>query len=279
MTTDKSLPDTDDAAKAVEVGREVEILDETPVSMFVQYFDHEKGKPVRRNVAKNDRNELLFKHNMYGLIHSDESTIYTVTQEPYAAVSATGDSTYTVWVGDEHPVQTDPSLEERLLRAVREVQEADEGTEWTLDIESEDARVHPLRELHQHIIDTQVRRNVVNRLLEHPPFSMYRESGILEVEEGGWLFHGMLRLTWEGELRHRRGSEEIERIEGSSTRRVGTENDAFDLEGSGPGIEPDDELERHTVKFGDREVTFGMLEMEFVTKAIWVAQNVTPRGA
>lgn len=279
-----ALPETHEAIEALGDGHDIEVLDDTPVNLFVSFYSHDEGRRVTRNFTNNYRNELLFKYGMYDLVHGDDDTIIVLNQDPYAAISSYGDATYTVWVGDEYPVRTAPSMEERVLEAVRDIQQAKDADkptpDWTAEISAEEDRpTIPLKEVHQHIIDTQVRRNVVNKLLDHQPFESASERGLVDTTDEGWVFHDELMLTWEGELRNNRDVGDFYQVEGSSVRRVDTANEAFTLRDVGAEFDDEHELSRHTVEFDDGEVTFGLSEMEFVTKAIWVLKNVHPRGA
>lgn len=275
MTQNETAMVADEPGNAVEVGRRIKKIHETPVNMLYEVPDG-RGGTTTKNLSKTPKNVLLYKHGLYSLVQGDPDEIYVLSQEPYAAVSPTeDDSSYVIWVGeDSTPVHTPPEKERRVLEVIRDIVE-DGGMD----------AIDELEKLQVEILDSQVRRNVVNKLLSQPPFSQLVERGVLEATGRGWLFHGSLLLTWEGEFRNKNDHEGGFEVSGSGVRQVESANDAFRLRqdrGDNPTLddfEESDTMSRHKVQFEDGAHTFGRQEFGFVTHAIWALKNVNPRGA
>ena len=259
---------------AVEIGNTVTKIHETPVNMLYEVPDG-RGGVTTKNMSKTPRNVLLFKHGLYSLVKGDPDEIHVLNQKPYVAVSPTNDeSCYVIWVGrDSEPVHTTPDKEKRFLEVVKDLVESRES-----DCVSE------MEELQLEILDSQVRRKVVNKLLDKAPFSDLVEKSIIRKTKRGWLFHDTLLLTWESEFRNKNYKDGGYEVNGSSVSKTNSENKAFRLRqdyGNGPTLddfEESDTMTRHTVQFGDEGYTFGQQEFEFVTRAVWALKNVKPRG-
>jgi|GEM_PF-7099738 len=268
------VPANDGTSLVVEEGRSVDIIDETPVNMLIRVYEDD-GSARTTNVSKNARNELLYKHGLYDLVYGQGEQILVLSDEPYAAVAShEQQATFTVWVNDEPPIETPPSMEEDVLEAVREMKE------------SEDTIV-PLTAIHATILNTQVRRHVINCLLDVAPFSAFAERGSIEETDRGWLLHNQLLLTWEGEFRNRSNEERRYEVSGSGVREVESVNEAFELsrrsgqqdvtsyDSDEPSTDPND---RVSIEFDNATHTFGKKEVEFVSRVVWALKNVRPRG-
>jgi len=257
-------------ANAVLVDDGVNIIDETPHTMLVQ-LQTPTGRITQQNVAKNPRNILLYKHGMAQLVHGEPGLVVQFKDEDIQIQTTDEGGVYVIRANDSESVHTAPKHERELLEAVRDLKE--------------DGNTSPIKRLHQHILDTQVRRYVLDSVYEVPPFSVLAEKGFVKQTERGWLFHGHLLLTWEGEFRNE-GTEEAYLVRGSGVRQVESANEAFTLNTrtGTPGLDDEDEEvesepERHTAEINGETITFGRLEEEFIAKAVWAVKNVQPRGA
>lgn len=258
---------------AVEECRSVEIIDETPVNMLIRVFDDDESSNTL-NKTKNARNELLYKHGLYELIYGDGNEILRLSETPYGAVSSHEDSgTFTVWVNDDPSIETPPSMEEDVLEAVKDIKE------------DPDIGIRPLTEIHQTILDTQVRRRVIERLLTAEPFSTVAEHGMITPTNKGWLMHDQLLLTWDGEFHNQSNEDRRYEVSGSGVRKVESVNKAFSLNNrtgqqsvASYGEDAEKTTNRTTVEFGDATHTFGKKEVEFVSRVVWALKNVKPRG-
>lgn len=267
------VPEKNGATRAVEEGRGVEIIDETPVNMLVRVFEDD-GSSNTLNKTKNARNELLYKHGLYDLVYGEGDEILQLSDTPYGAVSSHEESgTFTVWVNDEPSIETPPSMEGDVLEAVRKIKDDPE------------IGIRPLTEIHQTILDTQVRRRVIDRLLTAEPFSTFVERGMITDTNKGWLIHEQLLLTWEGEFRNQSNEDRRYEVSGSGVRQVESVNEAFSLNRRSGQQAVDTYSEdaaettsRATVEFGDATHTFGKKEMEFISRVVWSLKNVKPRG-
>lgn len=245
----------------------VQIIDETPHNMLVK-IAKDDGETNTLNVARNPRNELLYKHGMYKLVHGEPGLIIQF-KDSGLEVQTTEEGGVYVITGDRDPVHTSPEHERRLLDAIKTLKETGDDT--------------PLSELYHHILDTQIRRHVVNRLFDVRPFSVLADKGLVEADPRGWLFHDSLLLTWEGEFRNDTRDTTYS-VSGSAVREVESVNEAFTLSvdqrgTAGTAIDQvSDEVSRHSVEIDGQEYTFGKRETQFVAKAVWAVKNVRPRG-
>lgn len=256
-------------ANAVLVDDGVNIIDETPHTMLVQ-LRTPTGRITQQNVSKNPRNILLYKHGMAQLVHGEPGLVVQFKDTDVQIQTTDEGGVYVIQTSDAESVHTAPKHERELLEAVRDLKE--------------DRNVNPIKRLHQHILDTQVRRYVLEQVYSVPPFSVLAEKGFVEQTERGWLFHDHLLLTWEGEFRNE-GTEDAYMVSGSGVRQVESANEAFTLSTrtGTPGLEEadddDGEPDRHTAEINGETITFGRLEEEFIAKAVWAVKNVRPRGA
>lgn len=263
-----NLPDTD-TVELYEDDDGVDIIHETPNSMLLDI----DGVDGHSNVTKNAKNELLYKHGMHRLVHGEPGLVVQFSE--YGLIVQTTDEggVYVIESEeDDHKVHTSPEQERDLLQAISSIKQDDDP--------------EPLINLKNHILDNQVRRYVLNRLFEVPPFSALSEKGIVEQTGRGWLFHDQLLLTWENELLND-SDDTSYAVDGSGTREVSSTNPAFSLtrdlsddDQHDPDLHDYDEegVNRHNVEIGGTEFTFGTEEVRFVAKAIWAAKNVRPRG-
>lgn len=253
-----SLPEADDAVRAVEEGRDVRIIDETPHSMFVEV--KADGEWTQMNKSKNPRNVLMFKHGMYDLVRGSRREIFEFDTDKLCRIASDQKSSYTIWVGDREPLNTSPDRESEVLDAVKRTIET--------------GKAYPIENVYQSIRDSQVRHRVINALLEEAPFSVLRERGTIEADDRGWLIHDHLLLTWEVDLLN--DTDDIGyTVSGSGVSRSQSTNAAFDLN---IDVSPD-EMDRPEVTLDGKEYKFGAQEMRFIATALWVVKNVNPRGA
>ncbi|QLG30001.1 hypothetical protein HUG10_20560 (plasmid) [Halorarum halophilum] len=267
------VPAKNGALQTVEEGRSVEKIDETPVNLLLRVHTDEGWET--RNVTKTNRNVLLYEHGLYDLVYGSGNEILELSQTPYAAVAShEQEGTFTVWVNDEPPIETPPRMEEDVLEAVREI------------LDNERRTIAPLTEIHKTILDTQVRRHVINRLLDEAPFSAFTERGLIDTESRGWLLYDQLLLTWEGEFRNQSNEDRRYEVSGSGVRQVESVNEAFSLSRRGQqdvteyGEDGEQTTnDRITVEFGDVTHTFGEKEVAFISRVVWALKNVRPRGS
>lgn len=140
-----------------------------------------------KQVPATYKNELLYKHELYQLLHPDtEDERITLTDDSdsrFVAVAPTeNDSVYQIWCGDNpYPVMNPPSMAEQVLRGVRDA----------MDSPSDYER---LQQVYQEIRSTRVRRAVMEKAT-----SLFPRSEVIPEEEG-WNILGIFLLTWDARV-------------------------------------------------------------------------------
>lgn len=134
------------------------------------------------------KNELLYKHELYELLHPDEDderVILTDSKQSdkFVAVAPTdNDSVYQIWVDDNpYPVMNPPSMAEDVLRGIRDALES--PADYTR-----------LYELYREIRSTRVRRSVMEKAT-----SLFPRNEVIP-EEQGWNILGIFLLTWDARV-------------------------------------------------------------------------------
>ena len=156
---------------------------ETLGNMFLVRVDGEL-----RQVPATYKNELLYKHELYELLHpetTDERVILTDGKQTdrFVAIAPTeNDSVYQIWVGDNpYPVMNPPSMAEDILRGVRDA----------LDTPRDYERLY---QIYRDIRSTRVRRSVMEKAA-----SLFARNEIIP-EGDGWNILGMFRVTWDARV-------------------------------------------------------------------------------
>lgn len=157
-------------------------LVETLGNMFLVKVDGEI-----KQVSATYKNELLYKHELYQLLHPDtEDERVDLTDDlddRFVAVAPTeNDSVYQIWSGDNpYPVMNPPSMAEQVLRGVRDA----------MDSPSDYER---LQQVYQDIRSTRVRRAVMEKAS-----SLFPRSVVIPEDEG-WNILGIFLLTWDARV-------------------------------------------------------------------------------
>lgn len=130
--------------------------------------------------ANTKKNRLLYKHGLYSLL-TGSSGRTVLQKDPLIAIEpTTNDNVYAIWHGsDSQPVLTPPSKAEKVLQGVLDAIEKN--------------NVSNIKEVHQYVIENQVRRDVVNKLINLFPHS------VIKTNEG-WTVEGMFLVTWEASV-------------------------------------------------------------------------------
>lgn len=155
---------------------------ETLGNMFLVKVDGEM-----KQVPATYKNELLYKHELYELLHpsrKSERVVLTDEQDSrFVAVAPTeNDSVYQIWIDDNpYPVMNPPSMAENVLRGIRDA----------LDTPSDYERLY---EIYQEIRSTRVRRSVMEKAS-----NLFPRSEIIPEEEG-WNILGIFLLTWDARV-------------------------------------------------------------------------------
>lgn len=175
MSEDQNMPNDPSVINDAEVI-------ETLGNMFLVKINGEM-----RQVPATYKNELLYEHELYELLHpdaADERVILTDSNESdFLAIAPTdNDSVYQIWVSDNpYPVMNPPSMAEDVLQGVR-------------DAVSEPVDYQRLKNVYQEIRSTRVRRTVMERAA-----SLFPQNEVIPNEEG-WSILGLFTLTWDSRV-------------------------------------------------------------------------------
>lgn len=205
----KDETDTED----ISVINDAEVV-ETLGNMFLVRVDGEM-----KQVPATYKNELLYKHELYELLHPDtnsERVVLTDEADPrFVAVAPTeNDSVYQIWIDDNpYPVMNPPSMAEQVLRGVRD----------SLDTPSDYER---LNEVYQEIRSTRVRRSVMEKAA-----SLFPRNEVIPEDEG-WNILGIFLLTWDARVFLNTGSIDEQtayRVAGSGVSETDDEKEFLQL--------------------------------------------------
>lgn len=205
----KDETDTED----ISVINNAEVV-ETLGNMFLVRVDGEM-----KQVPATYKNELLYKHELYELLHPDtksERVVLTDEADPrFVAVAPTeNDSVYQIWIDDNpYPVMNPPSMAEQVLRGIRD----------SLDTPSDYER---LNEVYQEIRSTRVRRSVMEKAA-----SLFPRNEVIPEDEG-WNILGIFLLTWDARVFLNTGSIDEQtayRVAGSGVSETDDEKEFLQL--------------------------------------------------
>lgn len=195
-------------------------------------------------------NVLLYLHELKEFLDGEQGA--RLSHDPHISVKPTrGESVYRIRVG-ERPVESMPHQSDDVLRAVQAA------------IEDED--LEPIVEVYKEILDNQVRRDVVNKLIDVLDTI---PTGRVQVTESGWLIDQYYLVDWT-----------------ASVYVVEDDRDSPDYTRSGDTVEVTDKSkefveldtghspERMGVKMPDGEqLILGQREMLFLSKAKWLLER------
>lgn len=196
-------------------------------------------------------NVLLYVHGLRDVLEGEQGA--KLSDDPHISVKKTAaESVYKLTVG-ERPVESMPNQADDVLSGLRAA--------------IEDGNVSPILDIYEEIIESQVRRELVNELKNLLPNI---DEKRIEVRDRGWLIDGYYVLDW------------------TASVYVATddpEEDDYTIQASGVGrTERDHEFTEHTISqkperqkvtMPDGEsVILGEREMMFLSKAEWI-QNRT----
>lgn len=191
-------------------------------------------------------NVLLYVHELREFLEGERGAV--LSEDPHITVQNTNaSSVYRITV-DERPVESMPGQANDVLEALRAA------------IEEED--IDPILDIYEDIIDSQVRREVVQKLQEALPNI---DEDRIEETNRGWLIDRFYVVDW------------------TASVYVVTDDpdeDDYEIRGGGVGktdrdhefveLVPDSAPERQRVKFGDETVLVGEREMMFLSKVEWL---------
>lgn len=208
-------------------------------------------------VSNTPKNKLLFDRekfsingkSLYSLLHGNDGMRVVLSyDDPYVALSPSQhEDVYRLWYGtrDHHDVRTPVEQVEKVLNGIIEVVEDDDPS--------------ALKEVYDHVINNQVRREVVGLFLDFGKLPTDR----IDVMAEGWLIDEMFLVTWDAKVYLWTDSWK----EGSYDPRRSTQ---YEKPGEFITIEPEKELEPTDIPVGNQTYRFGKLERLFVHRVNWM---------
>lgn len=195
-------------------------------------------------------NVLLYLHELKEFLNGEQGAL--LSDDPHISVQpTTGDSVYRIRVGDQ-PVESMPHQSGDVLRAVQAA------------IEDED--LDPIISVYKEIINSQVRRDVVNELIDLldiiPP-------GRIQVRDSGWLVDQYYLVDWTASvyaIEDDRDSPDYRRS-GNTVEVTDKSKEFVDLN---VGYTPEQMMIR---KPDGEELILGEREMLFIAKVKWLLKR------
>lgn len=222
----------------------MEIIEETTANWLVQDEDG-----THDTIGKSPENKALINHNLWGLLRDGTEVFQATTVNDNDITLIPGDDAreFTLSVDDKDSLHLGPHHKSKLVDAIMDGKESD--TEYGV--------AHELMRLYDGIRKNRVRTVVVSALAEKAPFAEK-----IEATADGWLIHGYLLLTWEGDFHHP-GVQSYERKR--STVSEGSTEPAYEL--SVPNFS--DPEQNRELTLGGESYRLTEAEMKFVAKALW----------
>lgn len=207
-------------------------------------------------VSNTAKNKLLFDReqysvngkSLYTLLHGNDDTRVVIASDPYIALSPTQhEDVYRLWYGtpDRNSVRTPVGRVEDVLNGIIDVVEDDEPGRF--------------QDVYDHVINNQVRREVVGLFLDYNKLPTDR----IEVMAEGWVIDGMFLVTWDTEVYLWTDSWK----EGSYDPRRSTQ---YEQPGEFVTANPKEELEPMDLNVGTQTYRFGKLERLFIYRVNWM---------
>jgi len=197
-------------------------------------------------------NTLLYVHGLREVLEGEQGA--KLSEDPYVSVEKTAArSVYRIAVGDR-PVESMPHQADDVLEA--------------LQAAVEDSNLDPLLDIYEEIIDSQVRRGVVNDLKELLPNI---DSDRIEVTDRGWLIDGFYVVDWTASVYVVTDdpNEDDYVIQTSGVGRTERDHEFVELV-------PSESPERKKVTMPDGEsVIVGEREMMFLSKVEWLLNRTS----
>ncbi len=259
MSTDSSPPTafSEVTVEDLEAAEDVEVKDLS--NMLLIEID---GRATY--MSNTPKNKLLFDRetyavngkSLYTLLHGaeEESRIVLCDDDPYVAIAPSPhENVYRLWYGsrNQYSVRTPVGRVEDVLRGIISLVEDDDPEQ--------------LADVYTHVIDNQVRREIVGLFLDFGKLPTDR----IEVLAEGWLIDEMFLVTWDAEVylftdNWRAGSYDPRSSE--QYEHPGEFLTITPTDDAGEPIDP----EPHDVSVGEQTVRFGKLEWVFIYRVQWL---------
>lgn len=187
---------------------------------------------------------LPFDGGMHDFLSGDSAI--RLSEEPFVAVAQAGDEySYIVTIRNS-TVETTPDQASDLLSGVYEA------------MASED--LSSLKSLHAHIMANQVRRNLVNMLV-----NTFNERDRIDIVDNGWLVDGFYLVDWNAKMYTANDDDGDNYIrEGTETVKKDKSYEFVRFRGGTGNIDPS------SVHIGSEEYMLSEREMLFLAKIKWL---------
>lgn len=207
-------------------------------------------------VNNTPKNKLLFDReqyavngkSLYTLLHGSDDTRIVLDADPYVALAPTQhEDVYRLWYGtpERNSVRTPVERVADVLNGIIDV--------------VEDNDHDCLKGVYDHVINNQVRREVVGLFLDYNKLPTDR----IEVMAEGWVIDDMFLVTWDTDV-----------YLWTDTWKEGSYDPRSSQQYEQPGefvtIEPQGELDPRDVRVGTQTYRFGKLERLFIYRVNWM---------
>lgn len=192
-------------------------------------------------------NVLLYVHEMRDFLEGEEGAVLS-DRDPYLSVMPTSSQSVYRITKDDRPVESMPHQAGAVLEGVKAAVEADD--------------LDPIVDVYHEIIDTQVRRDIVNQLLDVVP---NLDADRIAVTDRGWLVDQYYIVDWTAALYVVTDDPEEDDYvrSGGSVETVEKDHEFVELEAVDAPTE-------HELTVGGETVRLGEREMLFLQKARWL---------
>lgn len=225
-----------------------QILDDTSSNWLVRWDDG-----TTEMVAKSNMNKLLMEHDLWGLLR-DGTEILTIPPDGkkprVTLIPDHGAKSYRLQVADYERITIGPHQKPRLVDVILAGKRSNEVRSRLVD-------------LYDEIRESRVRSVVTSAFAERPPF-----VDAVEDTADGWLIHGYLLLTWEGDFYHP-NTTTYDR--GGNVIGEGMSEAAYNVSIAPPAGE------NREIRLNEKDFRLTNSELQFVAKALWAVTSA-PKG-
>jgi hypothetical protein len=196
-------------------------------------------KATPENVLLYDpEDELPFDDGMYSFLHGEQALVLQQNDPTVMVAPTNNEYCYIIRVGDR-TVETTPNQAERVLRAIKDA--------------AIDRDVDGIVSLHDTIVSTQVRRDVINKLTQ----TFDQEERITQTNRG-WLVDEFYLVNWEASLytKHNNPEEGDYKRGGGGVRKTDTSYEFVQLSLQRDVTPVEVSVGGSTVQLTEREILF-----------------------
>lgn len=204
----------------------------------------EGGEPELKKATP--ENTLLYIHGLYEFLNGNEGVVLSEDDPTIMIAPTGGEQSFLLNVGG-NVVETTPANAKDVLEGVKQA--------------VEHGKTSKIEDVHQEIVDSQVRRDVISPLIR-----TFDEDERKRIEEhsNGWLIDEFFLVTWEANLYARDDDADSDDYQRGGGGVVETDR-SFEL----VQLRGARDLDSVTVSIGGRSIELSEREMLFLTKVKW----------